>query len=92
MADGPKSMASISGFASGRRVMRVDGRPLSVSNRPEAMDCWLFSFNAGRSDGPLIVEKLFWNGPLTIRQLKILNVPIELAINAAVWLLCAKIL
>jgi hypothetical protein len=87
MADGPKSMASISGFASGRRVMRVDGGP-----RPEAMGCLLFSFNAGRSDGPLIVEKLFWNGPLTIRQLKILNVPIELAINAAVWLLCAKIL
>ena len=44
----------------------------------------------GDLTAPLIVEKLFWNGPLTIRQLMILNGPIELAINAVVWLLCAK--
>jgi len=41
--------------------------------------------------GSLIVEKLLWNGPLTITQLTILNVPIEIAINAGLWLLCAKI-
>lgn len=42
--------------------------------------------------GAFIVEKLLWKSPLTATQLTVLQVPVGLAINAAVWLLCAKLL
>jgi len=41
--------------------------------------------------GAFIVEKLLWKSPLTATQLTILQVPVGLAINAVVWLLCVKL-
>lgn len=41
--------------------------------------------------GAFIVEKLLWKSALTSTQLTILQVPVGLAINAAVWLLCVKL-
>jgi hypothetical protein len=41
--------------------------------------------------GAFIVGKLLWKSGLTMTQLTILQVPIGLAINAIVWLLCAKL-
>jgi hypothetical protein len=41
--------------------------------------------------GAFIVEKLFWKGALTSNQLTILQVPVGLAINAIVWVLCVKL-
>ena len=45
----------------------------------------------GNITGALVVEKLLWMSRLTILQLMIVSVPIELATNAAVWLLCARV-
>lgn len=42
--------------------------------------------------GAFVVEKLLWKSGLTATQLTVLQVPVGLAINAAVWLLCAKLL
>ncbi len=42
--------------------------------------------------GAFIVEKLLWKSPLTATQLTVLQVPVGLAINAAVWSLCAKLI
>jgi hypothetical protein len=50
----------------------------------------LFLLLPGDLVGSLIVEKLLWNSRFSILQLNILTVPVELAINAAVWFLCAK--
>ena len=41
--------------------------------------------------GAFIVEKLLWKSPLTATQLTVLQVPVGLAINAVVWLLCVKL-
>ncbi len=41
--------------------------------------------------GAFIVEKLLWKSGLTMTQLTVLQVPVGLAINAVVWLLCAKL-
>ena len=41
--------------------------------------------------GAFIVEKLLWKSPLTANQLTVLQVPVGLAINAVVWLLCFKL-
>jgi hypothetical protein len=41
--------------------------------------------------GAFIVEKLLWKSPLTATQLTVLQVPVGLAINAVVWLLCFKL-
>jgi hypothetical protein len=38
-----------------------------------------------------VVEKLLWKSELTMTQLTVLQVPVGLAINAAVWLLCVKL-
>jgi hypothetical protein len=42
--------------------------------------------------GAFIVEKMLWKSGLTMAQLTILQVPMSLAINAAFWFLCAKLL
>jgi hypothetical protein len=44
----------------------------------------------GTAGSSLIVEKLLWNSGLTLLQLTILQVPLEVAFNAGAWLLCAK--
>ncbi len=41
--------------------------------------------------GAYIVEKLLWNSGLTLTRLTVLQVPVELAINAAVWVFCVKL-
>lgn len=41
--------------------------------------------------GAFVVEKLLWKSALTSTQLTILQVPVGLAINAAVWVLCVKL-
>ncbi|MGB9121369.1 MAG: hypothetical protein WCE73_12170 [Candidatus Angelobacter sp.] len=41
--------------------------------------------------GAFIVENLLWKSPLTATQLTVLQVPVGLAINAVVWLLCVKL-
>lgn len=41
--------------------------------------------------GAFIVEKIFWKSPLTAAQLTVLQVPVALAINAVVWVLCVKL-
>lgn len=41
--------------------------------------------------GAFIVEKLLWKSSLTATQLTVLQVPVGLAINAVVWLLCVKL-
>ena len=41
--------------------------------------------------GAFLIEKLLWKGGLTATQLTVLQVPVGLAINAAVWVLCAKL-
>jgi hypothetical protein len=38
-----------------------------------------------------VIQKLLWGGSLTLFQLSLLEVPVEIAINAAVWLLFAKL-
>jgi len=45
----------------------------------------------GDLTGAFVVEKLLWKSRLTTTQLTVLQVPVGLAINAAVWLLCAKL-
>jgi uncharacterized membrane protein len=46
----------------------------------------------GDLTGAFIVEKLLWKTRLTTTELTVLQVPVGLAINAVVWLLCAKLL
>ncbi len=41
--------------------------------------------------GAFVVEKLLWKSALTSTQLTIVQVPVGLAINAAVWVLCVKL-
>lgn len=38
-----------------------------------------------------VIQKLLWRSPLTLFQMRLLEVPVEIAINAAVWLLFAKL-
>jgi hypothetical protein len=45
----------------------------------------------GDLTGAFIVEKLLWKSALTATQLTVLQVPVGLAINAVVWLLCVKL-
>ena len=59
ITDGPNSISGIPGFTSCRRDLRVDGRELSVSNRPEATGAVFFLLMPGDLVGPSIVEKLF---------------------------------
>lgn len=35
------------------------------------------------------IEKLLWTSKVSLRQMALLNVPLELLINAAVWTACA---
>jgi hypothetical protein len=41
--------------------------------------------------GALLIEKLLWRGPLTLSQLSLLEIPVAVAINAAVWWACWQI-
>ena len=41
--------------------------------------------------GAVIVKELLWMKGLTIFQMMILEVPVALAINAAIWVLCVKL-
>lgn len=38
-----------------------------------------------------LVDKMLWHSGLTMSEMTILQVPLELAINAAVWVLCARL-
>lgn len=38
-----------------------------------------------------LVDKVLWHSRLTVTQMTMLQVPLELAINAVVWLLCVKL-
>lgn len=40
----------------------------------------------------VLVDKLFWKSTLTAVEMSVVDVPVELAINASVWFLCAKLL
>jgi hypothetical protein len=40
----------------------------------------------------LIVEKLLWNSGLTVTQMAFVEIPLEVAVNLCVWLLCVKII
>ncbi len=39
----------------------------------------------------VVVEKLFWGSRVTVFQMTIIAVPIEIAINVGIWLLCMKL-
>jgi hypothetical protein len=39
----------------------------------------------------VIIEKLFWGSRMTVLQMAIIAVPLEIAINAGLWVLCAKV-
>ena len=45
----------------------------------------------GNLVGAFILEKLLWMSGVTTFQLNLLCVPVELAINAGVWLACARL-
>jgi hypothetical protein len=45
----------------------------------------------GNMVGAWVVEKLLWTSGVTIPRMMILEVPVEVAINAAVWLGCAAL-
>jgi hypothetical protein len=40
----------------------------------------------------LIVEKLLWNSGLTVTQMAFIEIPLEVAVNLCVWLLCVKVI
>jgi len=43
----------------------------------------------GNFSGGYVIEKLFWRSSLTLLQMQLLQVPLAIAINLAVWLLGA---
>ena len=45
----------------------------------------------GNMAAAFLVDKVLWHSGLTMTQMTMLQVPLELAINAIVWLLCAKL-
>lgn len=52
---------------------------------------FLFCFRA-ISLAALIVEKLLWNSGLTVTQMAFIEIPLEVAVNLCVWLLCVKVI
>lgn len=36
----------------------------------------------------LLIERLLWQGPLTLFQMSLLEIPVAVAINAAAWWAC----
>lgn len=53
--------------------------------------CGLILLFPGNFLSAIAIEKLLWNKGLTLIQLSALEVPIEIAINAVLWLLCIKL-
>lgn len=56
-------------------------------------DMWTVAFFVlfpGNALSGLIVEKVFWDTGLTLKQMLIIDIPLEIAINACVWLLFVK--
>ena len=45
----------------------------------------------GDMGAAFLVDKVLWHSRLTTAQMTMLQVPLELAINAVVWLLCVKL-
>jgi hypothetical protein len=39
-----------------------------------------------------LVDRLLWKSPLTAVQMSVIDVPVEVAINACVWFLCVRLL
>jgi len=59
--------------------------------RLRSADMWATSFVLllpGNAIGGAVIEKLLWT-KVSLRQMALLHIPLELMINAAVWMTCA---
>ncbi len=52
----------------------------------------LISLFPGNFASGALIEKLLWGGGRTLTQMALIEAPLEIAINAVVWFLCATLL